>query len=162
MGYAVPAAVGAKAGKPEEIVFAIDGDGCFQMTSQERITAAVEGIPVKIAVMNNGALGMVKQWQKLFYHERFSAVDLTHHTPDYVKLAEAMGCVGLRAERPDEGSPTLEKALAITDKPVVIDFVCDPEAMVFPMVVAGGSNDNVIMSPDDLPDPAGPQPEDEI
>jgi acetolactate synthase-1/2/3 large subunit len=162
MGYAVPAAVGAQAGKPEETVFAIDGDGCFQMTSQELITAAVEGIPVKIAVMNNGSLGMVKQWQKLFYHERFSAVDLTHHTPDYVKLAEAMGCVGMRAERPEEVAPTLEKALAITDKPVVIDFVCDPEAMVFPMVVAGGSNDDVIMSPADLPDPAGPQPEDEI
>ena len=84
------------------------------------------------------------------------------HAPDYVKLAEAMGCVGLRAERPEEVAPTLEKAMAITDKPVVIDFVCDPEAMVFPMVVAGGSNDNVIMRPEDLPDPAGPQPEDEI
>jgi len=162
MGYAVPAAIGAQVGKPDRTVFAIDGDGCFQMTMQELITASVEGIPAKIAVMNNGALGMVKQWQKLFYHERLSAVDLTHHTPDYVKLAEAMGCVGLRAERPDEVAPTLEKALTIHDKPVVIDFVCDPEAMVFPMVVAGGSNDNVIMRPEDLPDPAGPQPEDEI
>jgi acetolactate synthase-1/2/3 large subunit len=162
MGYAVPAAVGAKAGKPDQIVFAIDGDGCFQMTMQELITASVEGIPAKIAVMNNGSLGMVKQWQKLFYHERYSATDLTDHTPDYVKLAEAMGCVGIRAERPADVVPALEKALAINDRPVVIDFICDPEAMVFPMVVAGGSNDNVIMSPTDLPDPAGPQPEDVI
>jgi acetolactate synthase-1/2/3 large subunit len=162
MGYAVPAAVGAKAGMPDAIVFAIDGDGCFQMTMQELITASVEGIPAKIAVMNNGSLGMVKQWQKLFYHERFSATDLTNHTPDYVKLAEAMGCVGIRAERPADVVPALEKALAINDKPVVIDFICDPDAMVFPMVVAGGSNDNVIMSASDLPDPAGPQPEDVI
>jgi acetolactate synthase-1/2/3 large subunit len=147
---------------PDAIVFAIDGDGCFQMTMQELITASVEGIPAKIAVMNNGSLGMVKQWQKLFYHERFSATDLTNHTPDYVKLAEAMGCVGIRAERPADVVPALEKALAINDKPVVIDFVCDPDAMVFPMVVAGGSNDNVIMSAADLPDPAGPQPEDVI
>ncbi len=162
MGYAVPAAVGAQAGMPEETVWAIDGDGCFQMTMQELITASVEGIPVKIAVMNNGALGMVKQWQKLFYHERFSAVDLTDHTPNYVKLAEAMGCVGIRAEKPEEVAPAIEKAMATKDQPVVVEFVCDPEAMVFPMVVAGGSNDNVIMRPEDLPDPRGPQPEDEI
>ena len=117
---------------------------------------------MKIAVMNNGALGMVKQWQKLFYHERFSAIDLTDHTPNYVKLAEAMGCVGIRAEKPEEVAPAIEKAMAISDQPVVVEFVCDPEAMVFPMVVAGGSNDNVIMGPEDLPDPQGPQPEDEI
>ena len=146
MGYAIPAAIGAKVGAPEELVFAIDGDGCFQMTLQELITASVEGIPVKIAVMNNGSLGMVKQWQRLFYGERYSAVDLTHHTPDYVALAEAMGCVGLRAEKPSEVAPTLEKALAINDRPVVVEFVCDPDAMVFPMVPAGGSNDNVILS----------------
>ena len=150
MGYAVPAAIGAKVGAPDELVFAIDGDGCFQMTLQELITASVERIPVKIAVMNNGSLGMVKQWQRLFYGERYSAVDLTHHTPDYVGLAEAMGCVGLRAERPTEVTPTLEKALSISDRPVVIDFVCDPDAMVFPMVPAGGSNDNVILSVEDL------------
>ena len=150
MGYAVPAAIGAKVGAPDELVFAIDGDGCFQMTLQELITASVERIPVKIAVMNNGSLGMVKQWQRLFYGERYSAVDLTHHTPDYVGLAEAMGCVGLRAERPAEVTPTLEKALSISDRPVVIDFVCDPDAMVFPMVPAGGSNDNVILSVEDL------------
>ncbi len=162
MGYAVPAAVGARAGMPDHTVWAIDGDGCFQMTMQELITASVERIPVKIAVMNNGSLGMVKQWQKLFYHERFSAIDLTNHTPDYVQLAEAMGCVGIRAEKPEEVAPAIEKAMAINDRPVVVEFVCDPEAMVFPMVVAGGSNDNVIMGPEDLPDPQGPQPEDEI
>jgi acetolactate synthase-1/2/3 large subunit len=150
MGYAVPAAIGAKVGRPDEVVFAIDGDGCFQMTCQELITASVERIPVKIAVMNNHSLGMVKQWQRLFYNERFSAVDLTDHTPDYVKLAEAMGCAGLRADQPDDVAPTLEKALAIDDRPVVIEFRCDPDAMVFPMVPAGGSNDNVVMSLEDL------------
>ena len=150
MGYAVPAAVGAKAGLPNEIVFAIDGDGCFQMTSQELITASIEGIPVKIAVMNNHSLGMVKQWQRLFYEERYHATDLTSHTPDYVRLAEAMGCAGLRADHPAEVGPTLEKALAINDRPVVIEFRCDPEAMVFPMVPAGGSNDDVVLGPEDL------------
>jgi acetolactate synthase-1/2/3 large subunit len=150
MGYAVPAAIGAKVALPDQLVFAIDGDGCFQMTFQELITASIEGIPVKIAVMNNASLGMVKQWQKLFYAERYSAVDLTHHTPDYVALAEAMGCVGLRAEKPSEVAPTLEKALAVTDRPVVVEFRCDPEAMVFPMVPAGGSNDDIILSAEEL------------
>jgi acetolactate synthase-1/2/3 large subunit len=150
MGYAVPAAVGAKVGMPDEIVFAIDGDGCFQMTSQELITASIEGIPVKIAVMNNHSLGMVKQWQRLFYDERYHATDLTSHTPDYVRLAEAMGCVGLRADLPAEVGPTLEKALAINDRPVVVEFRCDPDAMVFPMVPAGGSNDDVVLGPEDL------------
>ena len=150
MGYAVPAAVGAKAGMPKETVFAIDGDGCFQMTSQELITASIEGIPVKIAVMNNHSLGMVKQWQRLFYDERYHATDLTSHTPDYVRLAEAMGCAGLRADHPAEVGPTLEKALAINDRPVVIEFRCDPDAMVFPMVPAGGSNDDVVLGPEDL------------
>jgi len=150
MGYAVPAAIGAKTGMPDETVFAIDGDGCFQMTMQELITASIEHIPVKIAVMNNTWLGMVKQWQKLFYDERYSATNLTDHTPDFVGLAEAMGCVGLRADRPEEVGPTLEKALAINDKPVVIEFRCDPDAMVFPMVPAGKSNDNVVLGPEDL------------
>jgi acetolactate synthase-1/2/3 large subunit len=145
MGYAIPAAIGAKAGVPDELVIAIDGDGCFQMTMQELVTAAVEEIPVKIFVMNNGSLGMVKQWQKLFYNERYSATDLTNHTPDFVGLAEAMGCVGLRAERPEEVAPAIEKALAINDRPVVVEFKCDPDAMVFPMVPAGRSNDNVVL-----------------
>jgi acetolactate synthase I/II/III large subunit len=150
MGFAVPAAIGAKAGLGDETVIAFDGDGCFQMTMQELITASVEKIPVKVFVLNNASLGMVRQWQTLFYGGRYSAVDLTDHTPDYVKLAEAMGCVGMRAETADEVSATIEKALAIDDKPVVVEFRCDPEEMVFPMVPAGGSNDNVILSPEDL------------
>jgi acetolactate synthase-1/2/3 large subunit len=150
MGYAVPAAVGAKAGMPDDTVIAIDGDGCFQMTLQELITASTEHIPVKIVVMNNFNLGMVRQWQKLFYGGRYSATDLTDHTPDYPKLAEAMGCVGLRAEMPAEVGPALEKMLAIDDKPVVLEIRCDPDAMVFPMVPAGGSNDDVVLSPEDL------------
>ncbi len=148
MGFAVPAAIGAKAGKPDDLVYAIDGDGCFQMTSQELITAAAEGIPVKIAVMNNGVHGMVTQWQRLFYNNRFSGSQLGN-VVDYVKLAEAMGCVGLRAESPDEVAPTIEKSLSIDDRPVVVDFVVDPEEMVFPMVPAGGSNDEVILGPSD-------------
>jgi acetolactate synthase-1/2/3 large subunit len=150
MGYAVPAAVGAKAGTPDETVIAIDGDGCFQMTFQELITASTENIPVKIVLMNNFNLGMVRQWQRLFYNSRFSATDLTDHTPDYPKLAEAMGCVGLRAETPDEVGPAIEKMLAVDDRPVVLEVRCDPDAMVFPMVPAGGSNDEVVLSLEDL------------
>ncbi len=148
MGFAVPAAIGAKAGMPDELVYAIDGDGCFQMTFQELITAATEGIPVKIAVMNNGVHGMVTQWQRMFYNKRYSASKLGN-VVDYVKLAEALGCAGLRAETPDEVAPTIEKSLAINDRPVVVEFVVDPEEMVFPMVPAGGSNDNVILGPTD-------------
>ncbi len=150
MGYAVPAAVGAKAAMPDQTVVAIDGDGCFMMTSQELITAAAENIPVVIAVMNNSALGMVKQWQNLFYEGRLSAVEYPRDGLDYVKLAEAMGCVGMRAEHPAEVAPTLEKAFAIGDKPVVIEFVCDSEAMVFPMIPAGGSNDDIVLRREDL------------
>jgi len=150
MGYAVPAAIGAQAALPDQTVIAIDGDGCFQMTLQELITAAVEHIPAKIFVMNNGVLGMVRQWQKLFYDKRYSAIDLGSGAPDYVKLAEAMGCAGFRAELPSEVAPAIEKALAVTDRPVVVEFVCDPEAMVFPMVPAGGSNDQVVLGPEDL------------
>jgi acetolactate synthase-1/2/3 large subunit len=146
MGFAVPAAIGAKAGTPDELVFAIDGDGCFQMTFNELITAAVEKIPVKIAVINNGAHGMVKQWQRMFFNSRFSA-SLLGDVIDYPKLAEAMGCAGLRAETPDEVGPTLEKALAIDDRPVVVEMVVDRDEMVFPMVPAGGSNDEVILGP---------------
>ena len=146
MGFAVPAAIGAKAGMPDELVYAIDGDGCFQMTSQELITAATDGIPVKVAIMNNGVHGMVTQWQRLFYNNRFSASQLGNMV-DYVKLAEAMGCVGLRADSPDEVAPTIEKSLSINDRPVVVEFVVDPEEMVFPMVPAGGSNDDVILGP---------------
>jgi acetolactate synthase I/II/III large subunit len=146
MGFAVPAAIGAKAGMPDDLIFAIDGDGCFQMTFNELITAAVEKIPVKIAVFNNGVHGMVTQWQRLFYGGRFSGTILGD-VIDYPKLAEAMGCAGFKAETPDEVGPTLEKALAIDDRPVVVEMVVDREEMVFPMVPAGGSNDEVILGP---------------
>ncbi|MDJ0790727.1 MAG: acetolactate synthase large subunit [Acidimicrobiia bacterium] len=150
MGYAVPAAIGAQQGRPDTMVLAIDGDGCFQMTFQELITAAVEGIPVKIAVMNNANLGMVRQWQRLFYNERYAGSELSATNPDVVMLAEAMGCAGFRAEHPDDVVPTIEKGLAVDDRPVVMEFVCDPDAMVFPMIKAGGSNDVIIMGPEDL------------
>jgi acetolactate synthase-1/2/3 large subunit len=146
MGFAVPAAIGAKAGMPDDLIFAIDGDGCFQMTFNELVTAAVEKIPVKIAVFNNGVHGMVTQWQRLFYGGRFSGTILGD-VIDYPKLAESMGCAGFRAETPDEVGPTLEKALAIDDRPVVVEMVVDREEMVFPMVPAGGSNDEVILGP---------------
>jgi acetolactate synthase-1/2/3 large subunit len=150
MGYAVPAAIGAQAGMPDTTVIAIDGDGCFQMTFQELITAAEENIPVKIAVLNNANLGMVRQWQKLFYDDRYSATELSHTNPNIPMLAEAMGCAGFRAETPQDVIPTIEKGLAVNDRPVVMEFVCDPDAMVFPMVIAGGSNDEVLMGPEDL------------
>jgi acetolactate synthase-1/2/3 large subunit len=150
MGFAVPAAIGAKAARPNDLVYALDGDGCFQMTCQELITASTEGIPVKVAVFNNGGYGMVKQWQNLFYGGRLSAVDLTTHTPDYPMLAEAMGCVGLRVDHPSEIDPAIEKSLSVNDKPVVLEVVVDTEEMCFPMVPAGGSNDRVVMSREDL------------
>lgn len=150
MGYAIPAAIGAKAGAPDELVIAFDGDGSFQMTMQELVTASTEGINVKIMVLNNSWLGMVKQWQKLFYNERYSATDLGGSIPDFVGLAEAMGCAGLRAERPSDVGPAIEKALAINDRPVVVEFKCDPDAMVFPMVPAGGTNDDVVLGPEGL------------
>jgi acetolactate synthase-1/2/3 large subunit len=147
MGYAIPASVGAKAGRPDDLVWAIDGDGCFQMTLQELITAATEQIPVKVAVLNNRALGLVKQWQELFYDGRLSATMLGDH-PDYVKLAEGMGCAGLRAETPAEVAPVIEKAMSINDRPVVVEFVVDQDEMVFPMVPAGRTNDEVAIGPD--------------
>lgn len=150
MGYAIPAAIGAKVGTPDEVVFAIDGDGCFQMTGTELITAAVENIPIKVAVMNNASLGMVKQWQNLFYDGRLSQTELSPTVPDFVKFAEACGGVGLRADHPSEVAGVIEQALAINDRVVVVEFTCDPEAMVFPMVPAGGSNDDLILSREDL------------
>ncbi len=149
MGFAIPAAIGAKVGRPDDLVYAIDGDGSFQMTLQELITAASEGIPVKVAVFNNRSYGMVTQWQKLFYGGKLSASVLGDDV-DYVKIAEGLGCAGLRAETPDEVAPTLEKSLAIDDRPVVVELVVDPDEMVFPMVPAGASNDEVILGPDDL------------
>ncbi len=152
MGYCVPAAMGAKVGQPDSIVWGIDGDGCFQMTNQELVTCALEGIPVKIAVINNQSLGMVRQWQTLFYQGRYSNTDLkTNRIPDFPKLAEAMGCVGLRAEAADDVDSVIEKALSINDAPVVVEFVVNKDAMVWPMVAAGTSNDDIKVARDMAP-----------
>jgi acetolactate synthase-1/2/3 large subunit len=175
MGYAVPAAMGAKVGRPEAAVWAIDGDGCFQMTNQELATCTVEGIPVKIAIINNGNLGMVRQWQTLFYNERYSHTDLDKasaaaepqpgpgeaggdraplgtRVPDFVKLAEAYGCVGLRCEDAASVDAVIEEAMKIDDRPVVIDFVVHRDAMVWPMVPAGTSNDDIVVARNMAPD----------
>jgi acetolactate synthase-1/2/3 large subunit len=148
MGFAVPAAIGAKVGKPERMVWAIDGDGCFQMTAQELVTATAERIPVKVAILNNAYLGMVRQWQELFYEERYSEVYLSPDLPDYVRWAEAMGCVGFRVEHAEDVVPTIEKANEIDDRPVVIDFRVDYREKVYPMVPAGASNDDIILGPE--------------
>ena len=126
------------------------GDGCFQMTCQELITASTENIPVKIVVFNNGNHGMVRQWQKIFYNSKFSASELGHVVPDYVKLAESMGAVGLRMTKKSEVKNVFSEMLKINDRPVLIDCVVDPEDMVFPMVPAGGSNDQIILNEEDL------------
>ncbi len=146
MGYAVPAAMGAKVARPAALVWAIDGDGCFQMTNQELATCAIEGISIKVAVINNGNLGMVRQWQTLFYQQRYSQTELgthKHRIPDFVKLAEALGCAGLRCETAGEVDATIDKAMAINDVPVVVDFTVGADAMVWPMVAAGASNDDI-------------------
>ncbi len=150
MGYALPAAIGAKAAYPDKQVLALDGDGCFQMTCQELITASTENIPLKIVVFNNGNHGMVRQWQKIFYNHRFSASELTHHTPDYVALAESMGAVGLRMIEKSDVKRVFDEMFKIEDRPVLVDCVVDPDDMVFPMVPAGGSNDVVLLNEDDL------------
>ena len=160
MGYCVPAAMGAQVGEPDNVVWAIDGDGCFQMTNQELATCAIEGIPIKVAIINNSSLGMVRQWQTLFYDSRYSNTDLNtgsedsggRRIPDFVKLAEAYGCVGLRCESPDDLDETIQKALSITDVPVVIDFVVEKDAMVWPMVAAGTSNDDIKIARDLAPE----------
>ncbi|MGH3941756.1 MAG: acetolactate synthase large subunit [Pseudonocardiaceae bacterium] len=146
MGFAVPAAMGAKLGMPDKVVWAIDGDGCFQMTNQELATCAIEGIPIKVAVINNGHLGMVRQWQNLFYSQRYSNTDLGTHSriPDFVKLAEALGCVGLRCETEEEVDGVIGQAMEIDDQPVVIDFVVGKDAQVWPMVAAGTGNDQIM------------------
>ena len=165
MGYSIPAAIGAKAGMPDRTVWAVDGDGCFQMTSQELITAAVEGIPIKVALLNNSYLGMVRQWQEMFYENRYSEVDLgkpaaggNSPVPDYVKLSEAMGCVAIRVEDPDEVDAAIERANSINDSPVVIEFVTEAEENVYPMVPGGKSNSDVVVPPfqlDDAPESGG-------
>jgi len=154
MGYAVPAAMGAKMGRPDTEVWAIDGDGCFQMTNQELATCAVEGVPIKVALINNGNLGMVRQWQTLFYEERYSNTDLATHSlriPDFVKLAEALGCVGIRVEREEDVEPAIRRAQEIDDRPVVIDFIVGKDAQVWPMVAAGTSNDEIMAARDIRP-----------
>ena len=144
MGYAVPAAMGAKVGAPDATVWAIDGDGCFQMTNQELVTCALNNIPIKVAIINNESLGMVRQWQTLFYNSRYSNTSLeSKRVPDFKMLAEAMGCVGLRCERPEDVDKTIEAAMAINDQPVVVDFSVHRDAMVWPMVAAGSSNDDI-------------------
>lgn len=153
MGFALPAAMGAKMGRPDATVWAIDGDGCFQMTNQELATCAIEGVPIKVAIINNGNLGMVRQWQTLFYNQRYSNTNLqtVRRIPDFVKLAEAYGCVGLRCERPEDVDAVIEKAMEINDVPVVIDFVVHEDAMVWPMVAAGTSNDDIKFARDMAP-----------
>jgi acetolactate synthase-1/2/3 large subunit len=148
MGFAVPAAMGAQIGRPGELVVAIDGDGCFQMTAQELATCAIEGLPIKVLIFNNGFLGMVRQWQELFYDERYSEVHLGTAIPDYVKLAEAYGCAGLRCEHPADVDGVLEKALSISDVPTVVDFRTHDAEGVFPMVPAGHSNDDIVLGPE--------------
>ena len=153
MGYAVPAAMGAKVGAPDTTVWAIDGDGCFQMTNQELVTCAINNIPIKVALINNESLGMVRQWQTLFYNQRYSNTDLhSKRVPDFAKLAEAMGCVGLRCERPEDVDKTIEAAMAINDQPVVVDFNVFRDAMVWPMVAAGTSNDDIMIARELAPD----------
>ena len=154
MGFAVPAAMGAKVGRPEATVWAIDGDGCFQMTNQELATCTIEGIPIKVAIINNGSLGMVRQWQTLFYGKRYSNTNLSQGArpvPDFVKLADAYGCVGLRCSDPADLDATIEKAMAVDDAPVVIDFVVGQDAQVWPMVAAGQSNDSIQIARDTRP-----------
>ena len=147
MGFSIPAAIGAKVGRPDRTVWAVDGDGCFQMTAQELVTASVERIPIKVALLNNSYLGMVRQWQEMFYDERYSEVYLSPDTPDYVRWAEAMGCVGIRVEDVAEVEPAIEKANAINDRPVVVEFRVASEEKVFPMVPAGASNDDLVLPP---------------
>ena len=153
MGFAVPAAMGAKVGAPDRQVWAVDGDGCFQMTNQELVTCVVNEIPIKVALVNNSSLGMVRQWQTLFYNERYSNTDLhSHRIPDFVKLADAYGCHGIRVESVDEVDQAIEKAMDLNDAPVVIDFVVHRDAMVWPMVASGTSNDDIMIAREMAPD----------
>ena len=153
MGYAIPAAIGAKAGMPDRTVWAVDGDGCFQMTAQELVTATVEGFPIKVALLNNSYLGMVRQWQEMFYDERFSEVFLSKDVPDYKMWAQAMGCEAMRIDDPDEIDDAIIRANEIDDRPVVIDFRVMAEEKVYPMVPAGATNSDLVVPPSqaDLP-----------
>ena len=153
MGYGVPAAMGAKVGAPDATVWAIDGDGCFQMTNQELVTCALNNIPIKVAIINNESLGMVRQWQTLFYEGRYSNTNLeSKRVPNFPMLAESMGCVGLSCDRPEDLDKTIEKAMSINDQPVVVDFRVHRDAMVWPMVAAGKSNDEIMIARATAPD----------
>ena len=153
MGYAVPAAMGAKVAAPDTTVWAIDGDGCFQMTNQELVTCALNNIPIKVAIINNESLGMVRQWQTLFYEGRYSNTSLeSKRVPNFPMLAESMGCVGLACERLEDLDKTIEKAMSINDQPVVVDFRVHKDAMVWPMVAAGTSNDEIMIARATAPD----------
>ena len=153
MGYSVPAAMGAKVAAPDTTVWSIDGDGCFQMTNQELVTCALNNIPIKVAIINNESLGMVRQWQTLFYEGRYSNTNLeSKRVPDFPKLADAMGCVGLSCDRPEDVDKTIEKALSINNQPVVVDFRVHRDAMVWPMVAAGTSNDDIMIAREMAPD----------
>ena len=153
MGYAVPAAMGAKVGAPDSTVWAIDGDGCFQMTNQELTTCALNNIPIKVAIINNESLGMVRQWQTLFYEGRYSNTSLeSKRVPNFPMLAEAMGCIGLSCDRMEDVDAIIEKAMSINDQPVVVDFRVNRDAMVWPMVAAGSSNDEIMIARETAPD----------
>jgi acetolactate synthase-1/2/3 large subunit len=146
MGYSVPAAMGAKAACPDTEVWAIDGDGCFQMTNQELVTCAVEGLPIKVALINNGNLGMVRQWQTLFFDKHYSNTNLKpgeNYLPDFVGLAESMGCAAFRVTEKDDVADVIRQAREINDRPVVIDFIVGEDAQVWPMIAAGASNDEI-------------------
>jgi acetolactate synthase I/II/III large subunit len=147
MGFSIPAAMGAKVARPDKMVWAIDGDGCFQMTAQELVTASIDRINIKVGILNNSNLGMVRQWQKMFYDERYSETYLGDTVPNFVKWAEAMGCVGIRVDSPEEVQPAIDKANSINDRPVVVDFRTDADENVFPMVPAGFSNDDLLVHP---------------
>ena len=147
MGYSIPAAIGAKAGMPDRTVWAVDGDGCFQMTAQELVTATVEGFPIKVALLNNSYLGMVRQWQEMFYDERYSEVFLSKDVPDYKMWAQSMGCEAMRVDDPDEIDDAITKANEIDDRPVVIDFRVMAEEKVYPMVPAGATNSDLVVPP---------------
>ena len=153
MGFCIPAAIGAKVGCPDKMVWAVDGDGCFQMTAQELVTATVENIPIKVALLNNSYLGMVRQWQEMFYDERYSEVFLSKDVPDYKAWAEAMGCVGMRVDSPEDVDAAIAKANEIDDRPVVIDFRVSASEKVYPMVPSGASNSDLVVPPSqqDLP-----------
>jgi acetolactate synthase-1/2/3 large subunit len=157
MGYGVPAAMGAKVANPDRVVWAIDGDGCFQMTNQELATCTINDIPIKVAIINNSSLGMVRQWQTLFYDGRHSFTDLdtghgTRMIPDFVKLADAYGCLAIRVTKQDEVDAAIKLALETNDRPVVIDFVVSRDAMVWPMVPQGLSNSEVQYARDHAPE----------